>query len=51
MTQEKEGAKQLITVIGAEQEHKSKSDVLYPIKSWILHVVDTRNSLSAKTYI
>ena len=49
MAQEKEaGAKQLI--IGAEQEHKSKSDILYPIKSWILRVMDTRNSLSAMTY-
>ena len=36
-------------LIGAEQENKSKSDILYPIKSWILRVVDTRNSLSAMT--
>jgi hypothetical protein len=50
MSQEKEdeGAKTIL--IGAEQEHKSKSDILYPIKSWILRVVDTRNSLSAMTY-
>lgn len=26
------------TLIGAEQEHKSKSDILYPIGSWILRV-------------
>jgi hypothetical protein len=30
------GRRQTIDLIGAEQEHKSKSDILYPIKSWIL---------------
>ena len=48
MAQEKEGAKQFdyygnnLRGCAEQEQHKSESDILYPIKSWILRVMETR---------